>query len=161
MHTISASELRRYPVKSMQGELVESVTLGPLGINGDRHHAIRDVATGKVISAKHPKHGKVLLSFSAVFDEMTKNVSVISPDGDNFDADDPTLARVLSDALSTEVVVDGASADTDVYESYWPPIEGLALSDTTADFAVAMMTNKHDHPATVPSWRVARSNRAG
>ncbi len=126
----------------MQGELTDSVTLGPLGINGDRHHAVRDVATGKVLSAKHPKHGKILLSFSAVFDEMTKNVSVVSPDGDNFDADDPTLARVLSEALSTEVVIDGASADSDVYESYWPPIEGLALSDTNADFAVAMMTNK-------------------
>ncbi|MDP9070705.1 MAG: MOSC domain-containing protein [Actinomycetota bacterium] len=42
----------RYPVKSMQGERVEVASLSPLGVAGDRAYAVRDLLTGKLLSAK-------------------------------------------------------------------------------------------------------------
>lgn len=44
--------LWRYPVKSMQGEQVEAALVAEGGMAGDRAYAVRDVATGKVLSAK-------------------------------------------------------------------------------------------------------------
>ena len=44
--------LWRYPVKSMQGEQLEAASLSQLGVAGDRVYAVRDLATGKLLSAK-------------------------------------------------------------------------------------------------------------
>ena len=45
----------RYPVKSMQGAAVDAVGIGSHGVAGDRAHALQDVATGRVLSAKSVK----------------------------------------------------------------------------------------------------------
>lgn len=45
-------QLWRYPVKSLAGELLERVPLGPLGVEGDRRWAVCDRATGKALTAK-------------------------------------------------------------------------------------------------------------
>jgi uncharacterized protein len=58
-------EIRRYPVKSMQGESVTSVALTELGISGDRRYGIRDLESGKILSAKAPKVASALLSCCA------------------------------------------------------------------------------------------------
>jgi uncharacterized protein YcbX len=46
------SELWRYPVKSMGGELRAAVHIGPLGIPGDRGWALRDERAGEMRGAK-------------------------------------------------------------------------------------------------------------
>ena len=48
----TVAQVWRYPVKSMQGEQVERLELGPDGAPGDRALAIVDPAAGKVLSAK-------------------------------------------------------------------------------------------------------------
>jgi uncharacterized protein YcbX len=40
------TELYRYPVKSMQGLAVESLQLGPDGVEGDRGRALIETASG-------------------------------------------------------------------------------------------------------------------
>ena len=40
------TELWRFPVKSLQGERLDSVFVGPDGLEGDRRFAIYDTATG-------------------------------------------------------------------------------------------------------------------
>jgi uncharacterized protein YcbX len=44
-------ELWRYPVKSMAGERVESITVGPIGFEGDRRIMVRG-ANGRVITSR-------------------------------------------------------------------------------------------------------------
>ena len=46
------SALCRYPVKSTQGEPLQTATVAAVGIVGDRGWCVRDVATGAVLSAK-------------------------------------------------------------------------------------------------------------
>jgi uncharacterized protein YcbX len=48
-------EIWRYPVKTMAGEKLQRVTIGPLGIQGDRVVHVED-ATGRVITSRsHPR----------------------------------------------------------------------------------------------------------
>ena len=50
--------LWRYPVKSMQGEALESLELTPGGIKGDRRFGLLDLESGTIISAK--RDGRLL-----------------------------------------------------------------------------------------------------
>jgi uncharacterized protein len=138
-------EIRRYPVKSMQGELLDTVSLGTLGIEGDRLFAVRDVQTGKILSAKTPKVGSALLSCHArtVLNAMTnESTVVVTVNGIEFDADDRSIDPTLSALLDREVRLDRATQHDETYESYWPEIEGVALSDVTVDLPLSMSTAK-------------------
>ena len=133
-------EIRRFPVKSMAGELLSSVAVDALGIAGDRRIAVRDLETGKVVSAKQPKHA-ALLGCTAQLDH--DELVVTMPDGRRFGADQRSeLDAALSSLLGRPVRLDAATGDDGVYESYWPEIEGVVLSDVTLDLPVAMATGK-------------------
>jgi len=45
-------ELWRYPIKSMQGEQLESIDVGEAGLSGDRSWALRDLGTGLTLTAR-------------------------------------------------------------------------------------------------------------
>ena len=44
------TELWRYPVKSMGGESLDRVDVGPRGVVGDRRWALRNTATNRIIT---------------------------------------------------------------------------------------------------------------
>lgn len=46
------TQIWRYPVKSLQGELLDSAELGPQGVAGDRQYAIFDAETGMGLTAR-------------------------------------------------------------------------------------------------------------
>jgi uncharacterized protein len=53
---VRIAELWRYPVKSLQGERVESARVGEQGLEGDRRWALFDVRTGLGLTARrHPQ----------------------------------------------------------------------------------------------------------
>ena len=92
-------ELWRYPVKSMLGERLERTTVGRLGVKGDRAFAVRDQASGRIISAKRLP---ALFGCSARLDGVT---AVTLPDASELETADPDLPARLSEVLGRAVTV--------------------------------------------------------
>jgi uncharacterized protein len=88
----------RYPVKSFQGELVDSLDLAPGGGTGDRTLAVVHPASRKVLSAK--RYADLLMASARLDGER---VIVTLPDASEHAADDPDIHQVLSDWLGLEV----------------------------------------------------------
>lgn len=59
----------RYPLKSAQGERLQSVAVDPEGLRGDRAWACVDLSDGTVGSAKHPRRWGRLLEVTARVDD--------------------------------------------------------------------------------------------
>lgn len=87
---------RRYPVKSLQGLVVDELSVGAAGIDGDRRHALREPDGAHVLSAKRVSQ---LLSASAT-DE-----AIVLPDGREVAYTDPAASALLSEWLGREVVL--------------------------------------------------------
>jgi uncharacterized protein YcbX len=87
-------EIARYPVKSLQGELVSSAEIELDGMRGDRCWGIRDEATGKILTGRRAPQ---LLFASAA----------LAPDG----------APVIT--LPTGAACHGPGAETDAALSAW------------------------------------------
>ena len=58
----------RVPIKSFQGEAIESTELHEHGILADRVLALREKESGKILSGKHARVGQRILEFAARFD---------------------------------------------------------------------------------------------
>ncbi len=139
MTTFEVTELWRHPVKSMGGERIDSVGIGPGGVDGDRRWAVRDTSTGLIASAKRPRRHGGLLSWSARL--HGGDVVVTAPDGDEYLAGDPLLDRALSRSLGTPVqLVEIEPGVVESYDSEWPDIPGTSLSNVEATFPTALMT---------------------
>ncbi len=94
----TVAQVWRYPVKSFQGERVDSLELAPGGAAGDRALAVVDPIARKVLSAKRYAD---LLTASARLDG--DRVVVTLPDSSEHAADDLDIDRVLSNWLGREV----------------------------------------------------------
>lgn len=118
-------ELWRYPVKSLQGELLESCEVGPDGLSGDRQWALFDTRTGFGLTARRVPG----LLFAGGRLRPDGGAEVVLPDGSVTDDD-----AVLSDWLERPVVLRRADqvadgrhyenpADIDT-EQRWDPFAG-------------------------------------
>ena len=96
----------RYPVKSFQGEQVESLDLAPGGAVGDRTLAVVDPAAGKVLSAK--RHADLFMASARLDGER---VVLTLPDGSEHAADDPGVHAALSAWLGLDVRLEAPPAD--------------------------------------------------
>jgi uncharacterized protein YcbX len=96
---MQVSELWRYPVKSMIGETVDTVELGPLGIVGDRTWAARDLERGGIRGAK--KIGALMRL--AAHDLGGGQVEITLPDGSVVRTTDADLDERVSAALDHSV----------------------------------------------------------
>ncbi|UQX09946.1 MOSC domain-containing protein [Candidatus Mycobacterium methanotrophicum] len=101
MTAMHVESLRRYPVKSMLGEIVPSIFVDERGASGDRRLAIVDAETNRVASAKQPRLWRKLLQFTASGD--TGRVCIRLPDGATIAADDPGVDEVLSKLVGRPV----------------------------------------------------------
>ncbi len=81
--------LWRYPVKSMQGELVSESVVGPRGLEGDREWAVVDIATGLALTGRRAP--ELLFAQAALADH---GVQITLPDG-TVAADDDELSAWL------------------------------------------------------------------
>jgi uncharacterized protein len=110
---VQAIELWRYPVKSLQGERLTTVDVGPEGLTGDRQWALFDVATGYGLTARRVPD---LLFLSGRL-RADGHVEVVLPDG-TVTSDD----AVLSDWLGRSVAL-RAAADAPGERLYENPNE--------------------------------------
>jgi uncharacterized protein YcbX len=134
-------QLYRYPVKSMAGEAIDSADLTPGGVPGDRQFAVRDLGSGKILSAKQPAVGRLLLACSARM-EADGSVTLTVGESELSSNDRQRVDRQLTEYLGRRASLVSVPAADEVYESYWPAIEGVALSDVSIDLPMAMSTHK-------------------
>jgi len=131
--------LQRFPVKSMQGEVLAAVDVTARGLLGDRAYALVDSCSGKVASAKNPRYWPGLLDFAAVFEEAPRvdgtvpSVRITTPDGGTVTSADPAAAQSLSAAIGRTVVLSASAPAEGTLEEYWPDIEGLANREVVTD----------------------------
>jgi uncharacterized protein len=96
--------LRRYPVKSMLGEDIgTSAEVTPVGLAGDRGHALIHTATGRVVSAKNPRLWRAMLTLTAR--TAGNAVTITFPDGGTAASADPGIDDRLSDFLGQPVTL--------------------------------------------------------
>lgn len=103
------TRIMRYPVKSLQGEVVPAAAIEPDGLHGDRSWGIRDETTGKILTARRAPQ----LLFAA---------AALAADG----------APVIT--LPTGAICHGTGADTDAALSAWlgRPVRLVASVGTPA-----------------------------
>ena len=112
-------ELWRYPVKSLQGERLETAEVGPEGIAGDRQWALFDVETGFGLTARRMPD----LLFGSARLRADGSVEVVLPDGTVTDDD-----GVISGWLGRRVELRQASAFPEGAEgpTYESPVDDEA-----------------------------------
>lgn len=134
----------RFPIKSFQGESVQAARLEQTGIYADRPLALRECASGKILSGKHAKLGEAILGFSAQFrgePEPGKPLPSILANvgGRALSSDDPeAFSRGCSEALGVEVELVAAGSEPVVFDIYYPEMAELPLSDMTIEFPLGM-----------------------
>lgn len=112
-------ELRRYPVKSMAGELLEEVNLAAGGIPGDRAWAVRDEVLGGIRGAKKLP-GLMALSARyanpapALVAGKSSPAEITFPDGSTITTTDPEVNDRITKAIDHPV-------------SLWPLLPADAL----------------------------------
>jgi uncharacterized protein YcbX len=130
---VHVAALWRYPVKSMGGEQVDQVDVGPNGIAGDRAFALVDRADGHMVSAKNPrKWGELLQCQAAYLDGPDRPATITMPDGSQMRTDDPDIDERLTRFVGREVGLSAAAADSATYEAEWPDIDGVIPADFLA-----------------------------
>src|SRR5437667_8816483 len=92
--------LFRHPVKSMLGEQLAELEITERGAIGDRAYALREIATGQIVSAKK---FAAMFSFRASWD--SQSVVIRLPDGRLIHADDADASEVISGALGRKVKI--------------------------------------------------------
>ena len=149
-------ELWRYPVKSLQGELLPSATVGAQGIEGDRRYAIFDATTGFGLTGRRVPE----LLFGSSRYAADGSVEIILPDG-SVAADDAALSAWLGRPVvlrSTEESVSRRYETPDDFENDadWDPFEGAQGSFRDTEETVVSLVSE----GTLGGWdrRRFRSN---
>ena len=113
----SVSSIRRYPVKSMLGEELETVALDQRGVVGDRQYALIDDETGKVVSAKRPRRwGRMFELAGRTTDD---GAAVAFPDGQTVALRDPKLLVRLEEFFGRAVSVADTPPPDARFEEIW------------------------------------------
>lgn len=99
------AELWRFPVKSLQGERLESATVGAEGFEGDRRFAIHDVETGLGLTAR--REPELLFASARLLED---DIEITLPDG-SVARDDAALTAWLGRSVRLERADGGEAAD--------------------------------------------------
>lgn len=100
-------QIRRYPFKSMSGELLNDCVVGTLGLPGDRGWALRDEKTKEITNGKKIP---LLMQCAARYRDQPANgsiphVDITLPDGSQLGSDDENVNERLSTVLGKSVTL--------------------------------------------------------
>ncbi|MGD9646867.1 MAG: MOSC domain-containing protein [Pirellulales bacterium] len=117
--------LWRFPVKSMGGEELAAVDVGPGGLVGDRRLALIDRETGAVASAKNPRKWSRLLDCQATFGAADPArpeaaVAITLADGTRLSSDEAGAEDRLADYFGREIDLRSAPAAGHQIEMMFP-----------------------------------------
>jgi len=129
--------VRRYPVKSMQGEELDAADVTGRGLEGDRAFALVDLETGKVASAKNPRRWPDLFAFRSTFNGTVADgrpARITLPDGQTLSTDQPDVDARLSAAVGRPVRLARSTFEGATSEGYWPDHDWLPSPDEGFDF---------------------------
>jgi MOSC domain-containing protein len=100
----SVAALWRYPVKSMLGEKLGEVNVTFHGVAGDRVWALRELASGWVVSAKkYPKLFQMRAYYDPAESAGSSPIRIALPDGATILCDDSNASETLSTLLGAKV----------------------------------------------------------
>jgi uncharacterized protein YcbX len=141
-------ELWRYPVKSLQGELLPSAQVGAQGIEGDRRYAIFDLDTGFGLTARRVPE----LLFGAARYAASGALEILLPDG-TIAADDAALSDWLGRRValrSTDETLPRTYESPDDFENdaEWDPFEGAQGSFRDSEQTVLSLVSE----GTLHGW---------
>ncbi|MCO8126408.1 MOSC domain-containing protein [Acidimicrobiia bacterium EGI L10123] len=123
----TVASIHRFPMKSMQGEQLAEVEIGPDGMVGDREWALRDIETGKLVSAKRPRPWRAALDCTAT--GLDDDVEITTPSGDVFHVHDGGLPFALEALFGRSVALERSERrQQGTYDSEWPELDGITLS---------------------------------
>ena len=131
--------LWRYPVKSMQGEQLESTDISTKGLLGDRAYALWDRQTNRIASAKNPRKWSSLLDCRAILEESPQigqpppPVRIAFPNGSSVTSEQTDIDTHLSNWINRQVKFLSAVPEKPSLDQYWPDVEGTAQRDTVTE----------------------------
>ncbi len=107
MPLATITQIRRYPVKSMAGEVLDHVELTERGLVGDRAWAVRDEVRGQIVGAKRIA---ALMKFKSRYTQPptakgSSRAEITFPDGARAMTTDGDISNRLSDALQHRVTL--------------------------------------------------------
>jgi len=113
----SIAEIWTYPVKSMQGQRIDTARLGQFGVETDRIFATRDLERGGIRGAK--KIPGLMQCRAEYLSDQTGSksdlkVHVTLPDGRTGNAGEPQLNSALSDFLGRQVQLEALPGANDL-----------------------------------------------
>ena len=125
VEAVRVAELWRFPVKSLQGERLDSVALTEAGLDGDRGWAIHDLDTGFGLTARRAPE----LLFASARLVAGGGVEITLPDG-SVAADDAGLSAWLGRRVALRAADPGLQlayenvVDFERESAGWKPFEG-------------------------------------
>jgi len=144
----TVASMWRYPVKSMLGEVIDSVTIDERGLAGDRAYALVDAETGFVVSAKNPRRWGMLFACRAEYLEPPvagddpAPVRITLPDDTTVRSDDRDADDALSRALGREVRLQTRAPDAPTIEDLAADVEDIpaAVRGTVHEGQIALLS---------------------
>ena len=133
------ASIRRYPVKSMMGEELNSVEVTKRGLAGDRAYSLIDVETNKLVNAKHPQKWPEMFAYRAGYTappaspEDVPSVYITLPNGDVIDSTSGDAEQTLSAALRKAVRLVRPDESDKGFEGFVPTVEGVSDHDFVFD----------------------------
>ena len=109
--------LRRYPVKSMLGEVLAQAAVTSQGVQGDRQYALYDPEANKVVSVKRPGRWGRIFELTATTE--AGKVGVTFPSGERITIDDPQLPTRLSEFFGRRVTIVSTPFEGAFFEETW------------------------------------------